>query len=229
LAERTVRLWGYGRKAPRDESMVAANKGVAGIDPKQMEQYSRYAESVLRRYDENRNGYLEPDEWKNSRSINDSTDLNNDKRVTTDEMVKHFASFANRGRNSQNNGSSQQNNSSRENSDRGNSDRDDRGRPGRGSWRDQRNDQRGGNNGPGGPRSNDRNSKNLPSWFVGKDADNDGQVAMAEFSTAWSERDVAEFQKYDHNGDGIITPAEATGTSSSAQIASPSPPTYRAR
>ena len=48
----------------------------------------------------------------------------------------------------------------------------------------------------------------LPEWFARKDADGDGQVAMAEYSHVWNEETVAEFARYDLNGDGFITPAE---------------------
>lgn len=55
----------------------------------------------------------------------------------------------------------------------------------------------------------ERLPKGLPSWFARNDANGDGQVAMAEFSTTWSETQLAEFAKYDLNGDGYITPSEA--------------------
>jgi Ca2+-binding EF-hand superfamily protein len=48
----------------------------------------------------------------------------------------------------------------------------------------------------------------LPDWFVQKDADGDGQVSMAEFATEWTDAKAAEFQKYDMNNDGFITPEE---------------------
>lgn len=50
----------------------------------------------------------------------------------------------------------------------------------------------------------------LPSWFR-NDADGDGQVSMHEFSRTWSESKAREFARYDQNGDGVITPAEAQG------------------
>jgi Ca2+-binding EF-hand superfamily protein len=48
----------------------------------------------------------------------------------------------------------------------------------------------------------------LPEWFASRDADADGQVAMAEFATSWSDAKVKEFTDWDANGDGILTPAE---------------------
>ena len=45
---------------------------------------------------------------------------------------------------------------------------------------------------------------------MSNDRNGDGQVAMSEFSRTWSSRTVAEFQRYDRNGDGIITAKEAS-------------------
>jgi hypothetical protein len=54
----------------------------------------------------------------------------------------------------------------------------------------------------------DRLPTGLPSWFKSRDKNGDGQVAMSEYSRSWSSRLVAEFRRYDANGDGIITPKE---------------------
>jgi len=68
----------------------------------------------------------------------------------------------------------------------------------------------------GGPRKTyrflapvERLPKGLPDWFTRSDADGDGQVAMAEFSSSWNDSKVAEFAGWDRNGDGLITPKEA--------------------
>jgi hypothetical protein len=58
----------------------------------------------------------------------------------------------------------------------------------------------------------ERMPKGLPDWFLKKDADGDGQVTMAEFSTSWTASLVAEFDGYDLNHDGMIVPAEALKT-----------------
>jgi len=52
----------------------------------------------------------------------------------------------------------------------------------------------------------------LPSWFTSKDANGDAQVSMSEYSKSWNDRTAAEFQKYDRDNDGIITPEEAKKT-----------------
>jgi hypothetical protein len=54
----------------------------------------------------------------------------------------------------------------------------------------------------------ERLPKGLPDWFTARDADGDGQVSMAEFTTDWTPAKVAEFARYDPNGDGVIASAE---------------------
>ena len=47
------------------------------------------------------------------------------------------------------------------------------------------------------------------SWrFASKDANGDGQVSMSEYTSAWTDRTAAEFQRYDKDNDGMITPEE---------------------
>ena len=61
------------------------------------------------------------------------------------------------------------------------------------------------------PRSgaNDKRlPKDLPGWFARCDGNGDGQVAMAEYSSTWSESKAAEFAKHDTNGDGVVTTKE---------------------
>jgi hypothetical protein len=54
----------------------------------------------------------------------------------------------------------------------------------------------------------DRLPKGLPSWFINKDKDGDGQVLMAEYATVWTDAVAAEFASRDPSGDGVITPDE---------------------
>lgn len=56
--------------------------------------------------------------------------------------------------------------------------------------------------------AHERLPSGIPEWFIEKDADKDGQVKMAEFSSQWSEAIVADYMKYDPNFDGFITPSE---------------------
>jgi hypothetical protein len=48
----------------------------------------------------------------------------------------------------------------------------------------------------------------MPEWFARDDADGDGQVAMNEFSVSWTDAVLAEFNQFDVNRDGLITPRE---------------------
>jgi hypothetical protein len=54
----------------------------------------------------------------------------------------------------------------------------------------------------------ERLPEGLPDWFARKDADADGQVSMAEYSSSWTPDKAKEFAHYDLNGDGFITPQE---------------------
>jgi Ca2+-binding EF-hand superfamily protein len=52
-------------------------------------------------------------------------------------------------------------------------------------------------------------NERIASWrFASKDANGDGQVSMSEYSSSWSDRTAAEFQRYDHDNDGMITSDE---------------------
>lgn len=53
-----------------------------------------------------------------------------------------------------------------------------------------------------------RQPEGLPSWFASRDADGDGQLSMAEFAPKPTGTSLAEFSRYDQNGDGMITPSE---------------------
>ncbi len=49
----------------------------------------------------------------------------------------------------------------------------------------------------------------LPDFFTRADINGDGQVSMAEFSSRYTDEKAKEFAKYDLNRDGLITPREA--------------------
>lgn len=48
----------------------------------------------------------------------------------------------------------------------------------------------------------------LPPWFATNDGNQDGQVAMSEFASAWSAATINDFNQFDLDTDGIITSAE---------------------
>jgi hypothetical protein len=56
--------------------------------------------------------------------------------------------------------------------------------------------------------AHERLPKDIPDWFVEKDANEDGQIMMAEFAARWNDSIVAEFAQFDRNRDGVVTPQE---------------------
>ncbi|HUT95784.1 MAG TPA: hypothetical protein VMY37_40405 [Thermoguttaceae bacterium] len=50
--------------------------------------------------------------------------------------------------------------------------------------------------------------RRLPPWFVPRDADGDGQLTMAEYAPKATAAQLAEFTRYDRNGDGVLTAEE---------------------
>lgn len=48
----------------------------------------------------------------------------------------------------------------------------------------------------------------LRAWFLRKDENGDGQIAMSEFASIWSREKAVDFASYDQNNDGVITPRE---------------------
>jgi subtilisin-like proprotein convertase family protein len=51
-------------------------------------------------------------------------------------------------------------------------------------------------------------SELLPGWFYELDENRDGQIAMSEFATDWSDAKLQEFQSLDLNGDGLLIASE---------------------
>ncbi|MEX0586406.1 MAG: hypothetical protein WD176_07170 [Pirellulales bacterium] len=153
-----------------------------------------YAESLVRQYDANKNGYLEPDESKGMRGDLQTSDANKDGRITSDEIAQKLASYGSGGWKGGPGPSAQPGLISYESRDR---------RSPRGS----------------DSKSSDRKSyrfltpaerlpKGIPDWFLRKDASADGQVSMVEYSTTWTNGELADFEKHDLNSDGVITPEE---------------------
>lgn len=52
----------------------------------------------------------------------------------------------------------------------------------------------------------------VPSWFVDRDSDGDGQLSLAEFSPKLLKSEIAEFHRHDSNQDGIVTAKELLGS-----------------
>lgn len=148
---------------------------------------------MITRYDENKDGILQKDEWSKMRGNPEQADKNKDGLVSKEELAAQLASYSS--------GSGWGSSSSSSSGSSGSSSR---------------------------PRSSsspsgstiystsyrfktptERLPKDVPSWFTRLDADADGQVAMAEYTTTWSTSKAEEFFKFDLNADGVITPEEA--------------------
>jgi len=160
----------------------------------------KYAESLLRRYDANKNGVLEKDEWSKMRGSPEKGDRNRDGVITVEELTIRLSEY---GRKSPSSGS--YSSSATVSTSTGRS----------------RSSYSSGSSHSGERKSyrfltpTERLPKGLPEWFARKDADGDGQVSMAESSSFWDDAKAAEFGGYDLNNDGVITPAECLKAASS--------------
>jgi Ca2+-binding EF-hand superfamily protein len=143
-----------------------------------------YAESLLRQYDENKNGRLEKDEIARMRGSWHEADKNHDGVLTLDEIADRLAAYG--------------------------------GVPG-GAEGGPKSASAGG----GKPRRfltpTERLPPGLPSWFARSDTDGDGQIALTEFAPTGARDKVAEFSRYDLNGDGLVTTAECLAAEKKAQ------------
>ncbi|QDV86257.1 EF-hand domain-containing protein [Planctomycetes bacterium TBK1r] len=150
----------------------------------------KQALETIRRYDRNRDGVLKKDELSSRFSGNPMDfDRNKDGRLTEGELAVRYA---------------RRRQSSEQSRD------DDRNR--------RRESDRSGDVEPpdvyGGRKSyrisgEKRTPEGLPGFFTDKDANQDGQVEMAEFATKWDDDTVNEFFQSDLNRDGVITAEEA--------------------
>jgi len=200
----------------------------------------REAERAFRYYDQNRDGKIGSDEMSRSRYGADLAlyDQNRDGAITVSEMEYRAARQrtenlqANRNRSGPSDGQ-------RRDDDR----RGDRSRDGTSENSSPNTDA---DTKPADERKSyrrrsptERLPEGLPDWFARDDADADGQVAMHEFSASWTDTVLAEYNQFDLNRDGLITPAEclkakndgavvaaasAPPPSNSSPPASPSPP-----
>lgn len=200
---------GVGTSGGMGTGLSGGSPAAGGPERRELEERVRqYAQSLLRRYDENKNGVLERNEWQNMRGSPEKGDRNNDGVITQEELVARLLDFSEQssassgglGSSSPNSGAS------------GSSYRPSGGGPPSGS---SSSSSRSTTSTRSPERSRvrfltplERLPKGLPDWFVQKDADGDGQISMAEFATEWTDTKAAEFEKYDLNHDGIITPEE---------------------
>ncbi|MCE9525032.1 MAG: hypothetical protein K8R36_03145 [Planctomycetales bacterium] len=156
------------------------------------EQYKKYAEGLLKQFDKSKDGMLQRDEWKEMKTEHQGADTDGDGVITLNELTNRVSAYSN-------GGASSSPLSSSGGSSYG-------GKYGKGS---------GDKTAALGPKKSyrfltptERLPKGMPDWFIKNDADGDGQIMMAEYSTSWTDSTAAEFAKLDLDGDGIITPKE---------------------
>jgi hypothetical protein len=165
----------------------------------------RFAEGLLRRYDRSGNGSLEKEEWSQMSERYAAADANKDSVITVEELATHLSNFS-RGSGPSSGGGP--------GGDRDQGDGDALAR-GRGGWGARRGE-------PEQPEPQKKSYRFLSpaerlqntleggdrDWFLDKDQNGDGQIAMSEFSGAWSQETLEEFSTLDLNADGMITPKE---------------------
>ncbi|QDU93336.1 EF-hand domain-containing protein [Lignipirellula cremea] len=201
-----------GYSSSRSSGGSSSSSGGSSSSSDSTSKYRRYAESLLKQYDTNKNGVLEKDEWRGESA---NADSNNDSVVTLDELTVRLSNYSkDSGSSSSSSGSSSTTASSTSSSRPSSSSRSSwsgrssysRSSYSRSSSRDKKDEE---------PKSyrflapTERLPSGLPDWFARNDADGDGQIKMAEYSAAWTKALVDEFIAFDRDGNGFITPEEA--------------------
>ncbi|MBN1908177.1 MAG: hypothetical protein JW818_00425 [Pirellulales bacterium] len=158
-----------------------------GLTDRQRARLRRLAQSTLTRYDDNKSGRLERPEWSDQHERFKTADTDNNGILTLDELT-NWLTEASRPKTTK---------------------KKEEDVPRRIEYSSSPSV-----SSPAGPRpgrfltATERLPAELPSWFIQKDANGDGQVSMAEYATYWTRDKATEFSSYDLNNDGIITPQE---------------------
>ncbi len=171
------------------------------------ERDTKEAEDRIGRYDSNKDGLLDAEELKRGRWSDDPMqyDRNRDGKLSKSELAVRYAQRRVADQAAQQNEQGQRTDS-----------RSGRGGDSRG-W--SRSDNRpeeakepvsrfGDAKSYRSTASASSKTSGLPDFFARSDVNGDGQVTMNEFSSSWNAETLAEFQKWDLNGDGIILPSE---------------------
>jgi Ca2+-binding EF-hand superfamily protein len=170
--------WGGGQQTGgRDGSSGGADRMAA------------FADSIFQRYDTNKSGSLEKDEWKNFRTDPSAADTNKSGRISKEELSKWMSNRFSQARGGES-GNARGGSSGRDGSRSAGS-----SGAGSGSYRFL--------------MPQERLPEGLPEWYRSRDKDLDGQIRMSEFSTSqWTEQTLSDYYKFDLNRDGVISPAE---------------------
>ncbi len=177
----------------------------AGADAETQAKYRKYADAMVRQYDESKNGVLERAEWSKMKPFYHAADRNRDSVITRDELMYALLDYNKKKEESSGSSSSSSSGGdSRHHRSGSRSDHDDRKPTIR--FR----------------TPIERLPDGLPAWFTAKDSNRDGQVAMSEYGVEegssedssekapreWDAEKLARFKHFDKNHDGVITPAE---------------------
>jgi EF hand len=165
---------------------------------------TRYAMTILKKYDSNQNGQIDHEEWSKMPVSPAEADINQDKVITLNEIAFRIANY---GRSIRIRLRLVSENvvaippSEEEKADRltdENSEEDDNKEP--------------------APVKRRRDTKfyvsksrlpsNLPAAFVNRDNDGDGQLTLREFAENPTKVQIRQFQKLDLNRDGLVTAKE---------------------
>jgi Ca2+-binding EF-hand superfamily protein len=187
---------------------------------------TEYAKSLVKQYDKNGDNMLQPEEQKELRGRAAASDLNHDGVITIDELVANLSSNApaTTSTTASTSGSGSSSSSSSDSDSHHHHDGDDKKKTDNDTSKRVLYGSAGG--AASGTKDGDkrhsyrftpaaeRTAEQLPSRFKAMDKNGDGQVDMSEFSRTWSKSTAEEFERYDLDGDGVITVKEATQKSS---------------
>jgi Ca2+-binding EF-hand superfamily protein len=169
----------------------AADSKAAGLVTAKL---MRYCERIIQRHDADGDGRLNAQEWSSMQGKPAAADADGDGQLTVDEFAKYAAGYG-------------------------------AGRRIRLSTRpDATAESDAGAAAPATETKNDaampvrrRDTRyfapltsGLPGWFVERDLDGDAQLTLSEYSPRLRTTEVAEFKRFDANGDGLLTATELT-------------------
>lgn len=181
--------------------LTTSNAGRPSI-PMKIRRYCRW---LMSKYDLNRDGVLQENEWLSLQGQPQQIDSNGDHTIDLDELTRWTADY----------GAKREIGISHElpppnpiSKNHGESDEEDSEQP----------DSTRANLPAGGRRrdlkfyvSEKRLPAGLPDWFLSRDEDGDAQLTLAEFSPTGLASDAIEFARYDVNRDGVMTAQECVG------------------
>ena len=191
--------------APQGGNHVAA-KSNGDTTPQKIQ---RYVRRLFTKYDVNLSGVLEATEWRAMQGTPGRADADRDGILTRGEFIRHVLSY---GRSRRITGSA---------GDLARTTPDFASPPTDSSGESAKRNTKGAaaEPSPDDDYRRDRKfyiprrrlPKGLPSWFLDRDADGDGQLTLAEYASAGQQSGSTDFSRMDVNRDGLLTAAECAG------------------